>query len=332
MKKIIVSCALIGSLISANAQTSKTEEKIILQEYKPSSEIQIEIKEGNVYVDGKKVAAYAENKNLKIIKKFGKGNIEVPETEINNQTELFGMDNPETNKPLLGVSTQASKSNTGAEVKMVNANTPAAKAGLQEGDIITKINNTNITTPQDLVEAISSYKPGDLVVVVYNRNNKEISKQVKLATKTNEQMGQLFGEPNSEDMMGSLQEMMKQFGNGNSPIEGMEEIGGNGNMKFFGKGMKSKNPTLGMQVQERADNNGLLVTSVTENSAVAKAGIQPNDVVLSIDDKSMSSLEDMGNAVANADDKKEWQVEISRAGKKMKLSVKMEKQLRKKDF
>ena len=71
MKKFVIGCIILNTLAitSTYAQNDnrKSEEKIILQDNKPSNEVEIEIRDGNVYVDGKKVAPYALNRNLKII-------------------------------------------------------------------------------------------------------------------------------------------------------------------------------------------------------------------------------------------------------------------------
>jgi serine protease Do len=340
MKKLIFSCALLGTMQFVNAQTMRSEEKIILQDNKPSTEVQIEIKDGDIYVDGKKVSPYSVNKNLKIIKKFGKvlNNGDMPDIDITIDKEVFGGDTQADNKPMLGVSTEPSKTNDGALVNAVNANTPAAKAGLQDGDVITKINKTAITSPQDLVTAIGNYKPGEEVTIYFTRDNKEMSKQATLAARDNDRMGQLFGGPDGQDMMGSLQQMMKRFGDfgdGNNPFEGMEEMGGDGNVKIFGKGMtvpKTGNNNIGLQVQERADNQGVLVTTVKENSPAAKAGIKADDVITIINGTNIASIDDISKVIAKLGNAKELVTEVMRAGKKQIVTIVVEKQLRKKEF
>lgn len=50
---------------------------------------------------------------------------------------------------------------------------PAAKAGLQEGDIITWVNNQEISRTNGLAEIISSYLPGDKITLSFLREGKE---------------------------------------------------------------------------------------------------------------------------------------------------------------
>ncbi|HET7173671.1 MAG TPA: trypsin-like peptidase domain-containing protein [Nocardioidaceae bacterium] len=58
----------------------------------------------------------------------------------------------------------------GAMVAAVTNGSPAAKAGLRAGDVITKIDGTAITGPDDLVTVIRSDQPGDKITVTYRRD------------------------------------------------------------------------------------------------------------------------------------------------------------------
>lgn len=62
----------------------------------------------------------------------------------------------------------------------VLSNSPAAKAGLQEGDIITKIGDSDINAKKTLQSALTSYKPGDTVKITYYRGNDKKTVDVKL--------------------------------------------------------------------------------------------------------------------------------------------------------
>lgn len=53
----------------------------------------------------------------------------------------------------------------GAYIAQVVANTPAAQAGLKQGDIIVKFDGKDIQTSADLGDAILSHKPGDKVEI-----------------------------------------------------------------------------------------------------------------------------------------------------------------------
>jgi putative serine protease PepD len=61
----------------------------------------------------------------------------------------------------------------GAKVSDVNAGSAAETAGLRNGDVITKVGDTLITSPDSLVATIRSYRPGDKVTVTYIRDGSE---------------------------------------------------------------------------------------------------------------------------------------------------------------
>ncbi len=54
---------------------------------------------------------------------------------------------------------------TGAIIVSVTTGSPADKAGLKQGDTITAINGTTVSSPQALSEAVSAHKPGDVVTL-----------------------------------------------------------------------------------------------------------------------------------------------------------------------
>jgi len=83
----------------------------------------------------------------------------------------------------LGVSIDSSASN--ALLAGAQGSTPAAKAGLKKGDVITAVNGTSIATGDDLSRAIDAHKPGDKVTVTYKRGGSEHSVTLTLATRPN---------------------------------------------------------------------------------------------------------------------------------------------------
>ena len=61
----------------------------------------------------------------------------------------------------------------GARISEVGTDSAAASAGLANGDVITKVDDTLITDADGLVATIRSYRPGDEVTVTYTRDGKE---------------------------------------------------------------------------------------------------------------------------------------------------------------
>jgi serine protease Do len=60
---------------------------------------------------------------------------------------------------------------TGALIINITSDSPADKAGLRAGDVITEMDNEEISTTEELISAIGSHQIGDQVEIVYYRGN-----------------------------------------------------------------------------------------------------------------------------------------------------------------
>lgn len=69
----------------------------------------------------------------------------------------------------------------GALIVSVEANGPAAKAGLKRGDVIVRVDNVSIQNTQDLTDALVTKKPGDSVTLGVVRGNQQTKVNLKLA-------------------------------------------------------------------------------------------------------------------------------------------------------
>lgn len=70
----------------------------------------------------------------------------------------------------------------GAYIMTVVEESPAAKAGVQAEDIITKINGDKLTTNNDLAKIVGKKKAGDVISLTIWRNEKEMTLTVTLGT------------------------------------------------------------------------------------------------------------------------------------------------------
>jgi putative serine protease PepD len=80
----------------------------------------------------------------------------------------------------LGVSIADSEDGDGALVQAVEDGQPAASAGLQEGDVITRVGDTEVTDAASLTAAVRSQSPGDTVQVTFTRDGNEQTVDVTL--------------------------------------------------------------------------------------------------------------------------------------------------------
>ena len=77
---------------------------------------------------------------------------------------------------------QSGAPGSGAQITGVNAGSPAAKAGLQPGDVVTKVDDRLITGGTDLIAAVRSYDPGTTVTLTVQRGGATKTLKVTLAS------------------------------------------------------------------------------------------------------------------------------------------------------
>lgn len=71
--------------------------------------------------------------------------------------------------------------NTGVAIVEVVENSPAAKSGLQKGDIIVKLGEEGIDSLAEFRYELYKHSPGDEIEVTYNRNGKEQKAKITLS-------------------------------------------------------------------------------------------------------------------------------------------------------
>ena len=69
----------------------------------------------------------------------------------------------------------------GAQVQNVVDGGPAAKAGIQEGDVIVKVGQRLVGNADELIVAVQAHQPGETVPVALSRSGKQLTVQVVLS-------------------------------------------------------------------------------------------------------------------------------------------------------
>jgi S1-C subfamily serine protease len=86
----------------------------------------------------------------------------------------------------LGVATSTDESVDGAEVGEIALGSPAARAGLKQGDAITELDGEAIADTEDLVAAIAEREPGEEITLKVRRGSAISSLKVKLGRQPSE--------------------------------------------------------------------------------------------------------------------------------------------------
>jgi len=82
----------------------------------------------------------------------------------------------------MGIATE-DREEGGVIVKVVGEDTPAAKAGLKEGDVIVEMNGDKVENRKGFSSSIKEYKPGDKVKLKILRDDEEMEIEVELGEK-----------------------------------------------------------------------------------------------------------------------------------------------------
>ncbi|MEY9962232.1 putative serine protease PepD [Streptacidiphilus sp. MAP12-16] len=113
----------------------------------------------------------------------------IPSSAVTNLANQMIKDGKVTNsgRAALGITsrtvlTSAGDTTTGAGVVSVISGGPAAQAGIQPGDVITKIGNTAILSSGQLSETLAGLQPGQKVQVSYERGGNAQTTTVTLGT------------------------------------------------------------------------------------------------------------------------------------------------------
>lgn len=334
MKRLAVKFAAIAILASlaipSLAQDEKEKEKkkdveqiIITLKGDKKDKVVIEIAGDKITVNGKPVEDLKDG-DIKVLRNKFK-NIDalsaftLPRSggnewdfDWNNRDGMNLFNNMNENRAMLGVVTE--KVEEGAEVNDVTEKSAAEKAGIKEGDIITKIDDKKIKDPDNLSEAVRNHKPGDKVTVTFLRDKKEQKVIAELGKWSG--FGGLAIAPKMPDM--------------NILRESLPRIPGTpyGQNYSWSGGA----PRLGLSVQDTEDGKGVKVIEVDEESNAAKAGVKENDIITHFNDKEVNSADEVAKLVRENKDKLSIQLKVKRDGKAQNIDVKMPRKLKTADL
>jgi serine protease Do len=226
-----------------------------------------------------------------------------------DRMDLFSED---ANRAMLGVITESE--DKGAEIQSVTEGSAADKAGLKKGDIITKIDNKAIETHDDVANAVKGHKPGEKVSVTFLRNNKTQTVTAEL--------GKWKG---ISAVSGMKMDNWKTVVPPELPYA-------MGNGSFNGRIYVSGKPRLGLSIQDTEDGKGVKVLEVEDESNAAKAGIEVDDVILTVDDKDIKGTDDVTRIVRDNNEKSTFNFKVLRDGKTKNIEVKIPKKLKTTDL
>jgi serine protease Do len=184
---------------------------------------------------------------------------------------------------------------TGALLAGVSPDSPAAKAGLQAGDVIQAVNGTKIANPRELAINVASIQPGQDAQFTVLRDGAQKDMSVKVGSLPNEQTA-------SNDTAESPSRA--QLGVALAPLS----------------------PEMRSQLDAPEGTKGAVVERVRPGSPAETAGLQPGDIIVGVNSQAVSSPNEAVKALRGAmsGDTKALAVRIIRNGQPAFVGVNLD--------
>jgi serine protease Do len=302
---------------------------IITRKNAKDEKVIVEINGDKVTINGKPLDEYKDKKNdISVrVQKYKELESLARIPGLNNSWSYSGDGNnlryfsDDANRAMLGVTTE--KTEQGVKIQDITNESGAEKAGLKEGDIITKIDDKKIEDPDDLSKTIREHKPGDKVAVTFQRDKKEQKVTAELTKwkgvnvfTTTPGFKMDMGDMNFENIMPRTPRVPRT----------MTPYGGQG-WSWSGSG-----PKLGISVQDTDDGKGVKVIDVDDESNAAKAGIKEDDIITEVDGKAVNGADEIAKIIRESKDKVSVMIKLQRSGKTQNIEVKMPRKIKTADL
>lgn len=161
-------------------------------------------------------------------------------------------------------------SGTGALVYNVYQDGPAARSGIQPGDVIVSVNSRSISGSSELVRTVAALEPGEPAEFVIVRDGRQQTLSVRTARR-------------SQDAGSNGQALWPGF----SVVTLTDQI-------------RDQLTSSGREVARRTE--GVVVVDVEDESAAADAGLRSGDVITEVNDEPVGAVDEFYRALRRADD------------------------------
>jgi S1-C subfamily serine protease len=205
-------------------------------------------------------------------------------------------------KGVLGVSENDDDDSENGVAVTISQNSAVAKAGLVSGDAIVQLNDTPISDFEDITDFMAYSKPGEKVMVGYIHEGQRKNVEVELG----EQKGLM-----------KLQDFDIQVPEIN--LKGLGDLNALPRTNLDYK-IKEKEACLGVYSSGLED-RGAAIQSFTQESAAQEAGMQEGDLILSVNNVSVTSHSELWDEIAKYKTGDKVQVAYEREGKPLQIEA-----------
>lgn len=184
----------------------------------------------------------------------------------------------------------------GVGVTEVVKDSPAEKAGLRKGDVIVGFNGEAVTSTRKLNRLVNESSPDQNVRLTIARGGSE--QEVSATLGKRDAFNKVWNEKTREEMREKIEKMKKDMPAKIKSGDGTWTINMGGYRRI---GISTQ--TLTKQLADYFGvSEGILVTSVVDNSAAAKAGLKAGDVITAVDGEKVDSPGDISRAINKKED------------------------------
>lgn len=172
---------------------------------------------------------------------------------------------------------------TGEIVRSVVPGGPADRAGIKQGDVILRVNGQQVTPEQTVSYLIANTPVGARVPLDIIRGGNRMTLQVTTAQRpTEEALARIDG--SQDDDQGD-----ESTADGSTPAQ-----------RALGLGLTPLTPDLARRVNLPPEARGVVITAVDPNSDAAERGLQRGDLVISVNNRPVSTAAQVIAAVEEA--------------------------------
>jgi membrane-associated protease RseP (regulator of RpoE activity) len=226
--------------------------------------------------------------------------------DVQRRLEVLGGRDVQIGVTIRDLEGDRARTMTGAVVSEVREDSPAAKAGFKQGDVIVEFDGEKVRSARHLSRVVGETAAGHPVKAVVARDGTrtelEVTPEASMAFDGNFRFRRLpnrdfeFNGPNFRFDGPAMRELFEEHGRrGPDGPDVMVLPPGRGRL---GIGIQDLSPQL---AEYFGTKDGVLVTSVDQDSPAAKAGLKAGDVITAIGDTPVGSPSDLTRAVRRAE-------------------------------
>lgn len=201
----------------------------------------------------------------------------------------------------------------GVEITRLEENGPAAKGGLKKGDVVLEYNGQRVEGTTQFSRMVRETPANRDVKLLISRNGT----QQPLTVRTGGRRDFM----SSNNLLGDVNVTVPVMPSFSITMPEIPRV----IMAWQSTGLGVEAEPLGQQLaQYFGVKDGLLVRSVTANSAAEKSGLKAGDVITRVEGNAVNNTRDLGSAVRNLEGRKTLNLTVVRDKREMPISMNVE--------